>query len=199
MKIFYFIAISVFLLSGCSTIKPAVTEYRLSLKDFSSKNYPNSCREKSIKVASAFSSNSLMTLEMNYMQDKHKIYSYTQSQWNNSPNQEISSQILCALRDSKLFASVQSAKSRSRSDLILEINIQDFMQYYSDDLSTSYVKVAICFTLIDESTNKTIATDSFSTKKEVKRLDAVGGVEALDAALEEIIDEGLDFISGVCR
>ena len=199
MKNIYLIAMFIFLLSGCSVTKPAITEYRLSQKDFSLKSYCNSCKDKSLKVSSAFSSNSLMTLEMNYMQDKHKIYSYSQSQWNNSPNQEISSQVLCALRDAKLFESVQNAKSRSKSDLILEINIQDFMQYFSGDLSASYVNVAICFTIIDANTNKTIATKGFSAKKDVKSLDAIGGVEALDVALEEVINEGLDFISGVCK
>ena len=199
MKNVYFITIFMFLLSGCSITKPAITEYRLSLKDYSPKSHANSCKDKSLKVSAAFSSNSLMTLSMNYMQDKHKIYTYTQSQWSDSPNQEISSQILCALRDAKLFESVQNAKSRSRSDLILEINIQDFMQYYSEDLSTSYVNISICFTLIDANTNKAIATKGFNAKKDVKSLDAIGGVEALDRALEEVINEGLDFLSGACK
>jgi cholesterol transport system auxiliary component len=132
------------------------------------------------------------------MQEKHKIYSYSQSRWNNSPNQEISSQILSAIRDAKLFDSVQNAKSRSKSDLILEINIEDFMQYYSDGLSASYVNVVMNFTLIDAKTNKTLATKGFSTKKDVKSLDATGGVEVLDAALEEIISQGLDFLGGAC-
>ncbi|MCK9492282.1 MAG: ABC-type transport auxiliary lipoprotein family protein [Sulfurimonas sp.] len=199
MKNIYLITIFIFLLSGCSITKPAITEYRLSLKDFSSKSYTNTCKDKSLKVSSAFSSNTLMTLEMNYMQDKHKIYSYSQSQWNNSPNQEISSQIFSALRDAKLFESVQNAKSRSRSDLILEINIQDFMQYFSDDLNSSYVRIVMCFTLIDAKTNKSIATKSFSIIKDVESLDAMGGVEALDAGLEEVINEGLEFLSGACR
>jgi len=199
MKNVYLITMFMFLLSGCSVTKPAITEYRLSLKDFSPKSYSNSCKDKSIKVSAAFSSNSLATLDMNYLQDKHKIYSYTQSQWSNSPNQEISSQVLYALRDAKLFESVQNAKSRSRSDLILEINIQDFMQYYSEDLNMSYVNISICFTLVDANTNKTIATKCFSAKKDVKTLDAIGGVEALDMALEEVINEGLDFLGGACK
>lgn len=199
MKKIYLITIFMFLLSGCSVTKPAITEYRLSLKDFTSKNYSNSCKDNSLKVSTAFSSSTLMTHEMNYMQDRHKIYSYTQSQWINSPNQEISLQILSAIRDAKLFESVQSAKSRSRSDLILEINIEDFMQYYSEDLSSSHVNIAISFTLIDEKISKTIATKSFSAKRDVKSLDAIGGVEALDEALEEIIGDLLEFLSGACR
>lgn len=199
MKKIYLIVISIFLLSGCSVTKPAITEYRLSLKDFTTKSYSNACQEKSLKVSSSFSANSLMTLEMYYMQNKHKIYSYSQSQWNNAPNQEISLQVLAALRDSKLFKSVQNPKSRSNSDLILEINIQDFMQYYSKDLSKSYVNIVLCFTLIDAKTNKTIATKTFSERRDAKSLDAVGGVEALDEALEDIINESLDFLSGTCK
>lgn len=199
MKKIYSAAIFILLLSGCSVTKPAITQYKLSLKDFSSKSYTNSCKEKSLKVSSAFSSNSLMTDEMSYMQDRYKIYSYSQARWSNSPNQEISSQILAALRDAKLFASVQNPKSRASSDLILEINIEDFMQYYNKDLSISYTNISICFTLIDAKSNETIASKHFSVKKDVKSLDALGGVETLDAGLEEVINEGLEFLSGACR
>ncbi len=198
MKIYYLMIAIVFLFSGCSITKPAITEYKLSLKDFTSKSYTKSCKDKSLKVSSAFSSNSLTTLEMKYMQDKHKIYAYSESRWNNSPNQEISSQVLCAIRDAKLFSSVQNSKSRSKSDLILEINVQDFMQYYNDDLSKSYVNIVMCFTLLDANTNKTIITKNFSAKKDVKNLDAAGGVEALDSVLGEIISQGLDFLDGAC-
>ncbi|MFT7005457.1 MAG: cholesterol transport system auxiliary component [Sulfurimonas sp.] len=190
--------IMILLLAGCSTTNPSVTEYRLSVKALDYKSSSNGCEDKSIKVSQAFSSNSLMEVRMSYVQDEQKIYSYSQAQWNNSPNQEISSQIAKALRDSKLFKNTQTSKSRSNSDLILEANIEDFMQYFTQDSTKSYVKVMISFTLIDSKTSEVIATKTFNAKRNVTSLDALGGVKALDAALHDVLEQGILFLNEVC-
>ncbi|MDA3908030.1 MAG: ABC-type transport auxiliary lipoprotein family protein [Sulfurimonas sp.] len=195
----YFAVLLVFLLSGCSTIEPAVTEYKLSLKALNHSSDSKECRDKSLKVSQAFSSSSLMSLQMNYVLDGHKIYAYSQAQWNNSPNKEISSKVVKALRESKLFKNTQNSKSRGKADLILEINIEDFMQYYSKDLSQSHVRVEVSFTLIDSITSEVIATETFSAKKEASSLDAPGGVKGLDAALTNVLGQGLDFLNEVCK
>ncbi|EHP29126.1 hypothetical protein SMGD1_0599 [Sulfurimonas gotlandica GD1] len=195
----YFAVILVFLLSGCSTTKPAVTEYKLSLKTLKHSTDSKGCIDKSLKVSQAFSSSSLMSLQMNYVLDGHKIYAFSQAQWNNSPNQEVSSQVVKALRDSKLFKNVQNSKSRSRGDLILEINIEDFMQYYSKDLDKSDASVGISLTLIDSISSEVISTKTFSAKKETSSPDASGGVKGLDAALTNVLEQGLDFLNEVCK
>jgi len=195
----YLIAITIFLLSGCSAPKPPVIEYKISTKSVNSSSSSEGCKRKSLKVSQAFSSNSLMSLKMSYVQGEHKIYSYSQAQWNNSPNQEISSALVKALRDSKLFRNTSSSKSRSRSDLILEINIEDFMQYFNKDLTTSHSNVVISLTLIDARSREVLATKTFSAKKEVQILDASGGVKGLDLALQEVLTEGLKFLNKACN
>lgn len=195
----YFAAVLILLLSGCSTTKPAITEYKLSLGDFKHNATSESCRDKSLKVSQAFSSSSLMSLQMNYVEDAHKIYAYSQAQWNNSPNQEITSHVVKVLRESKLFKNTQNSKSRSNSDLILEINIEDFMQHYSKDLKKSYANVGISFTLINSNTSEVIATKTFNAKKDVILLDASGGVSGLDAALGDVLSQGIDFLNEVCK
>lgn len=195
----YFTLLIMFLMLGCSTTKPAVTEYKLSLKELKQNNESKGCKGKSLKISEAFSASSLMSLQMNYVLDTHKIYTYSQAQWNNSPDQEISSQIVKAIRESKLFKNTQNSKSRSKSDLILEINIEDFMQYYSKDLSSSYANVEISFALIDSITSEVIESKSFSAKKETVSLDASGGVSGLDDALAEVLLQGLNFLDGVCK
>jgi cholesterol transport system auxiliary component len=188
-----------FLVSGCSTIKPAVTEYKLSQKALEHNTVAKGCKDKSLKVSQAFSSSSLMSLQMNYVQGEHKIYAYSQAQWNNSPNQEISAQVVKVLRESKLFKNVQNSKSRSKSDLILEINIEDFMQYYTQNLDNSQAIANISFTLINSKTSKVISTKNFSAKKEVTSLDASGGVKGLDAALSDVLVQGVEFLDEVCK
>jgi len=195
----YLIAITIFLLSGCSAPKPPVIEYKISTKSVNSSSSSEGCKRKSLKVSQAFSSNSLMSLKMSYVQGEHKIYSYSQAQWNNSPNQEISSALVKALRDSKLFRNTSSSKSRSRSDLILEINIEDFMQYFNKDLPPSHSNVVISLTLIDARSREVLATKTFSAKKEVQILDASGGVKGLDLALQEVLTEGLKFLNKACN
>ncbi|PHQ65147.1 MAG: hypothetical protein COB99_05590 [Sulfurimonas sp.] len=195
----YIAIVLLFLLSGCSTKKPTVIEYKLSLRELNHSSASKGCKDKSLKVSQAFSSSSLMSLQMNYILDSHKIYAYSQAQWNNSPNQEISSQVVKALRESKLFKNTQNSKSRSKGDLILEINIEDFMQYYSEDQKKSYVNVDISFTLIYSKTSEVIATKSFSAKKETASLDASGGVKGLDNALADVLVQGLEFLNEVCK
>lgn len=189
----------VFMISACSTTEPAVTEYKLSQKTLKYTNSFQGCKDKSLKVSQAFSSSSLMSLQMKYVLDFHKIYAYSQAQWSNSPNQEISSQVVKVLRESKLFKNTQNSKSRSKSDLILEINIEDFMQYYSKNLDESHVNVVMSFTLIDSKTSEVIATNTFTSNKEVITQDASGGVNALDEALSDILVQGLNSLNEVCK
>ncbi|WP_294961983.1 ABC-type transport auxiliary lipoprotein family protein [Sulfurimonas sp.] len=189
----------IFIISACSTTEPAVTEYKLSQKALKHISSFQGCKDKSLKVSQAFSSSSLMSLQMKYVLDGHKIYSYSQAQWSNSPNQEVSSQVVKVLRESKLFKNTQNSKSRSKSDLILEINIEDFMQYYSKNIDQSYVNVEISFTLIDSKTSEVIATNTFRANEEVITQDASGGVKALDAALSDILVQGLNSLNEVCK
>jgi len=199
MKVLYSFIVFLVLLSGCSTTKPTVVEYKLSLEDLKASGLSDGCKDKSLKVTQAFSSNSLMSLDMNYMIGKSKIYSYSQAQWDNSPNKEITSQIVQLLRDSKLFKTTHNSKSIVKSDMILETTIEDFMQYYDEKISTSYVKVSINMTLLDAKTAKVIASKTFSTKLKSTSLDAEGGVDALNKALRDVLEDSLKFLSEVCK
>ena len=195
----YLAVILILLISACSTTKPAVTEYKLSQKVVEHSSTSDGCKDKSLKISQAFSSSSLMSLQMSYVLDKHKVYGYSQAQWNNSPNQEITSQVVKVLRESKLFKNAQNSKSRSKSDLILEINIEDFMQYYNENLDKSYANVVISLTLIDSQTSEVIAAKTFTAKQETLLANASGGVDALDYALADVLKQGLDFLNGVCK
>ncbi|MEA2092286.1 MAG: hypothetical protein U9O83_07980, partial [Campylobacterota bacterium] len=91
------------------------------------------------------------------------------------------------------------SKSRSKNDLILEINIEDFMQYFSKDLTQSYSKVVLSLTLIDAKTSRVIASDTFSAKMDALSLDASGGVKALDAALQDVLSQSVGFLNEACK
>lgn len=193
------IIIAVVLLSGCSTTKPPITEYRITPDSLVTKRGISGCRDKSLKIAQAFSSSSLMSLKMDYAQEKNKIYSYSQAQWNESPNHSVTMKMLNNIRASEIFKSVQTSKSRSSYDLILETNIEDFMQYYNEDLTESSANVVVSLTLINGRTNSALATKTFSSKVKTSTPDAFGGVEALNLALTDILAQNIEWLDGVCR
>jgi cholesterol transport system auxiliary component len=187
------------LFSGCTTIKPPVAEYRVVAKDLKVDKAATGCKEKSLKVAQAFSSNSLMSLNMDYTEANNRVFSYSQSQWQESPNSLVSAELLKSIRDSELFSSVHSSKSRVKSNLVLETNIEEFMQFYSQDMKTSFVHVVVSLTLIDAKTNSVVADKTFSSRFDAKTVDAKGGVEALSSALSEVISQNIEWLGGVCK
>ncbi|MCW8953339.1 MAG: ABC-type transport auxiliary lipoprotein family protein [Sulfurimonas sp.] len=194
------ITIGVILLSGCTTINSPITEYRVEANIFKSKgDVVEGCKDKSLKIAQAFSSNALMSLRMDYAQPSSRIFSYSESQWRESPNHSVTQQMVKVIRDSNLFKDVQVSKSRSRNNWILETTVEDFMQYFSDDLKESHVNVAISATLVDIKTGSVIATNTFSSKIKSKTLDAKGGVDALNSALSVVLQQNIEWLNGVCR
>lgn len=193
------IAFITFLLVGCSTTTPAVSEYRINVESVPSILTQTGCKERSLKVAQAFSSSSLMTNDMNYGQGTHKQYKFTQSQWAESPNRAISAEIVEYLKSIKLFKNVQISKSRSKNGLLLETNIEDFMQYFSEDEKESFVNVRINLTLIDVESSKVLATETFESKIKVDSINADAGVQHLNIALENVLKSSGEWFSGVCK
>ena len=157
------------------------------------------CGDKNIKISKSFSTNKLYSLDMNYVQGDFKVYQYSKSIWSDSPSDAVIAEIVKFLKDTKLFQSVHTSKSRVKSDLILETNIEEFIQHFNDELDQSYVVISITFTVVDITTNKVIATKSFQAKKKSKTLDASGGVEALNKALSDILYESTYWFEEICK
>ncbi|HUH43322.1 MAG TPA: hypothetical protein VLZ29_09395 [Sulfurimonas sp.] len=191
--------ITVFLFVGCTTMKPHVTEFRVITKDTHIKSISKGCKENSLKISQAFSSASLLSLNMDYTESDNQIFSYSQAQWQESPNSFITSELYKSVRDSALFKSVHSFKSRVKSDFVLEIDVEEFMQFYTKDMSSSYVNVIINLSLVDAKTNTVVGTNKFISKIDTKTLDADGGVEALSLALDEIKYKNIEWLEGECK
>ena len=196
MKYILVILIS-FLVSGCFVTQPPITEYMLNVK-LPKQNFKSDCK-RSIKISKCFVNAKLKTLNMNYAQGDKKVYMYSQSMWAELPSEAITAKIVKLLQDKKLFKIVQTSKSRGITDLILETNVDDFMQYFDNDLKISYAKVSITFTLIDAKTNKLIASKNFKSNVMSSSLDALGGVDALGKALSNILLENSIWLTKVCR
>lgn len=197
---YLFVILFGILLNGCvTTVVPAKSEYRISSGVVALQSKSNTCKEKSLKVAQAFSSSTLMSNHMMYAIGTSKQYAYAESLWAENPNAVITSSILELIRDTNVFNSVQVSKSRSRSDFILEINIEDFMQYFDEASLHSHASISLTLTLIDIKSNRVMATKTFDAKVDVQDLNAQGGVQGLKEAFNIILKDVNTWIIGVCK
>ncbi len=187
-----------FLSSGCAFKSKTIDEYKLHLNVVTKPSSAQSCSSKRLKVAEAFSSNSLRTLQMNYVENSFHQYAYTQSQWAQEPNKAITDEVVKYLKSRKIFKSVQKFFSRSKADYLLEIDIEDFMQYFNENATKSYVHVVIDFSLIDLKTRELISTKTFDATLDAKP-NAQGGVETLNKGLEKVLKESGEWLEEVCK
>ena len=156
-------------------------------------------KDKSIKISQAFSSSSLMSKNMNYVKGESKQFIYSKSQWSVTPNNAINDMFLKLLRKVDVFKSVHTSKSRIRSDYMLEINVEDFMQYFSEDGNKSYANVVITLSLLQSGTNSVIASKTFNSKVDVETLNAEGGVDSLNIGLSNIMSISSQWLGEVCK
>ena len=198
MKYFLIVMIGI-LFIGCNNKIPPKAEFRVNPKIAYEKLSVFSCKKHSLKIAQAFSSSSLMSQDMNYAQGDSKQYIYSKSQWSIPPNRAVTDMFFKLIRTSDIFKSVQVSKSISKNDYILEINIEDFMQYYNEDTSVSYANVVITLTLIESESSMVFATKTFSSREDVKELSAEGGVDALNSALSDVMQNSTVWFKEVCK
>ncbi len=186
------------ILTGCSVKQPYITEYKMDIKQFQKNGMSKKCKNKTLKVLQAFSDSTLRSSNMNYILGKYKQYSFTKSQWSIPVNQMVTLSLTNMLNQLDIFKSVQNYKSITKDDYILQSNIIDFKQYFSEDSKSSYVKVIINLSLIDYNSNEVIHSKTFSSVIETKTLDAYGGVKAFNTAFSQILEDVVIWISEIC-
>jgi len=186
------------LLSACSTTYPAITGYRLDTNS-SKVSVQSNCKEKSLKVSQVFLKSSLMSKQMKYVVGQYEEYTYNKSEWSQNLNQAITQEIVKELDNTDIFSSVESYKSFSRADYTLESSVSEFTQHFSSDERTSFVKVDISFSLIDNKTMQVIATKHFIKELRTDSPTAASGVKALNILLDECLREMKLWLAKDCK
>lgn len=194
----WFTSIIIVIMAGCTSPTPAQNQYRLGIDAAPIKTDTKQCKNKTLKVEQAFGDKLYMSLKMYYVQGKYTQYAYARSRWAQSPNEKITQSITDYLRAMKLFKSVQNADSRTKNDFQMEINIEDFMQYFDENAKNSFVNVVITCNLIDEKQHKTVDAKTFHVSMKAPSNNARGGVVALNKALNIIVKECGLWLVGVC-
>ncbi|MDF1878899.1 membrane integrity-associated transporter subunit PqiC [Sulfurimonas sp. SAG-AH-194-C20] len=197
MKIVW-IVLAIFLV-GCTTTQPHVSKYNLEPKIQKQEYVSTSCKEKSLKVGQVFSSNSLMSQKMNYVQGKYEESSFTQSEWARTPNRAISDALVKSVRASELFANSSTFKSRAKTDLLLETHLETFMQYFEKEAEQSSVVVVMTLNLLNTKDSKSISHATFNVEIETLSADAKGGVVALNNVLSKVLLKTNSWLDGVCK
>ena len=202
MKKLLFVLVGIIVFFGGCSIKssPPVDEYTIVLKQkLESVKASSKCQDKSVKLLEPFGAYAYTTNDLHYVVLPNQENRYNLSTWSQSVAGTLYGEVLRAVAKSGLFRSVTNYSSVAKSDYILEMEINDFKQYFSSDLKHSYVVADLTFTLIETEHFRIVAQKEFVKKIDTKSLDAKGGVEALDEAFSEIVPEMLAWLSGVCR
>lgn len=194
---YLFAVFIVLVFSGCVTKREPIAEATLVIEAKPIDVRSKECKQKSLKVSSASAPMPLSSLQMSYVDKNSKVYAYNQTKWFDLPNNMIGMEILKNIRESGLFDSVASPKSRSKSDYILEINIEDFIQHFKE--TSSFVKVSYTLSFIDTKSNQIVVAKTFTTQVPTKTLDAKGGVEAFNTALSQMIVQNIEWLDEVCK
>jgi len=189
----------VLLFNACVSPRPAMKEFTLDTNISVTPNAVSSCLEKNIQLSKPYSDESLLRLDMRYREGQFQEFSYAQSQWAKSPINIIYENELGVVRDLKIFKNVQIAKSKTRNDLVLEANVEDFMQYFTENDTNSFARVSITFTLIEASSHRVLASKNIKVKVNAVTLNAQGGVVSLNAALSEVLSQMAVWLQGTCK
>lgn len=193
----YIVAILLILgISGCSTTTPAVSEYRIKAKTQETQSM--TCH-KTLKVHKAFTNASLSSRKIYYAQGDYKHFAYSQAQWSDALDRMLSDIVTQTIAQKGIFSSVDSYKSQAKADYTLEINVEEFMQFYDEALTRSNATVRLKVTLLDTKDKKHKASKTFEITHPTKTLNAEGGVEALESALDDVMAQMLVWLEESCK
>lgn len=196
-KVFSLYMFFLILLTGCSVTTPAVTEYRLSPQEHVQEN--KQCRVGTLRIMPIESKSSLQTTTMHYVQQPFEEGAYTKSSWAQSPTSMFEQHLYTTLSESGLFNAVYSYEFLGKAPWVMEVRLDDFLQYFDATQQHSFVKIDATFTLYDKKTDTAVASKHFTQHIDTKSLDARGGVEALNEALGNILTDVTSWLAKSCQ
>ncbi len=136
-------------------------------------------------AAPAWLDTSAVVYRLNY-QDAARQQIYAQSRWA-APPASLLAQRLRARLAAASVGGVVTIADNARADYALRIELDDFSQVF-DSLNVSRAVVAARASLVDTAKRTLVAQKSFSIERAAATANAEGGVRALAAAGDELIE-----------
>lgn len=195
MKIFLSL-FALFILSGCTTHTPNITEYSLNTVHPSSAYIPTISSPKTLQLATTKTLPSLNSKSIFYLKTNQEIGSYLYSRWIDTPSAMIENIFTAELHKSALFSAVITASSHANSDYLLESNLHAFYHRIHNDQTSDGV-IDITYRLIDTKSKITVATKQFTVIHPSQTNNAKGGVDALNNGLNTLNFQALQWLQSV--
>ncbi len=184
--------LTIIIFTGCEVKKLStpIQTYTISYNEIKPKE---SKREDILKVSLPLSSKVIMSDTILYSDANNTLNSYTFNKWIDTPNMLLQKLFIESINDSNLFKSAISDYSRIRANLELESNIIEFKQVFEDKISYGILKVR--FYLIEMRTKNLIDSKDFEYKIKSNSNDAIGAVESLNIAVDNLIQDLIKWLN----
>jgi cholesterol transport system auxiliary component len=172
------------LLGGCSTTSPSTSEYTLVASKTTLQNTLAPQSLKTLSVASSKPLSSLTGKSLIYLRENGESGPYLYSRWSDTPAILIQRTLIHSLQPAALFSSVIPASSLAQSDWTLESDLDGFHHRLSDHQSEGLIDIT--YRIVENKTKRVIATKRFLIISPAPSMDALGGVNALKNATDEL-------------
>ena len=183
----------IILITGCtSTINPVVNEYTIYPSN-QVKSLSSPASIKTLALASTKTIPSLASKNLTYLHPNGESGNYLYTRWSDSPSVLIERSLIHRLQEKAIFPTLLSSTSTAQADLLLESDLHAFYHIFKSEQKSQGV-IDITYRIIDIKTKTPIASKRFFIIKDAPSEDAAGGIIALSAATQELVQQSTQWI-----
>lgn len=175
---------SILVLVGCQSA-PYKTQYTLGSDVASTIQASAQHKPYSIIVSDVKSFGAGKNTDMTYTREANVVEAYTKSAWAEPPTQLIQVALANALIASNVYKDVLMAPTSINSPYKVDATIQTMQQSFKDGQSS--VDLSLMVRLVNTSNQHLVFSKIYSAKEPVNALNAEGGVEAYNQALNRLL------------
>lgn len=189
MKKVFLYSLVLILFTGCSlqTTVPPKTQFKLQAIPQTQEYNATACKEDVLGLRNVVSYDPIMDRSIYYQIGDLNIATYSESNWDAAPFKTVGLSLISTIRKSKIFKDAFLSSSFVKPDIILEYSIGEFIQHFSKDMKSSYATVNIHFALLESKDSKLLYSTTIEKRVPASSLDALGGVKALQSALNDVM------------
>lgn len=192
MPFYVLVTLSLYLLSGCSSHTPAITQYSLS-PSYSKAHISDSKSNKSIKLITTETLSSLNTKAIRYTLPTLESGAYLYARWSDTPAMMLNRLLASSLENEKIFPIIITSHSSTQSDWVLESELLTYEHRFIGNRSSQAVIDIVC-RLIDTKSKQPIAAKRFTITVDAPSEDIRGGVNAFQRASEELTRQQIEWL-----
>ena len=133
------------------------------------------------------------TGKMAYQTEDYKIAYFTENRWVDEPSQMLEPLLIEVLQRTKKFHAVVGMPYSGKADFRLSTDLLQFQQNFM--YNPSLAQLAIRVRLVDEHSEKVIASRQFVVTAEAPSNDPYGGVIALNQATQTFLKQLAQFVT----